>query len=44
MAQITTEPAIWSSLDWSQLYDNDPMRNMQRRQIALEVLNQIKQG
>lgn len=43
MAQMISEPPIWSSLDWSQLYDDDSARNMQRWRIALDVLNQIKQ-
>lgn len=44
MAQNINEPTIWSSLDWSQLYDKDPTRNKQRRLWALNTLKIILSG
>ena len=44
MAELTAEPEVWSTLDFSGLYDKNQQRNEQRRHLALEVLNLIQQG
>ncbi len=44
MAEIINEPTVWSSLDWSQLYDKDFDRNKQRRMTSLNTLNALKLG
>ncbi len=44
MAVLTAQPADWSTLDWAQLQDKNPERNIERRSWALQVLNNLLEG
>lgn len=44
MLSYATEPESWQNLNFSQLYDQLPERNAQRRQLALKILHYLTAG